>query len=161
MVFHAHDYRERMNFPFKNFPSPHLWICPWKSILEIKIQSIWSPSLHSGMDYIERWVPLQVLTSAKFLWKGNTAQGSLGLLFALLTLSLIQVPLLLGRYSEETHIVVNPTYQIAWTGAREDKEGAIFTARESLHVWDSGWSLNTAKYSKLLGFPSLCSTLAL
>lgn len=55
-------------------------------------------------------------------------------MFALLTLSLIQVPILLGRYSEETHIVVSPAYQIALTGAREDKEGAIFTARESLHV---------------------------
>ena len=86
---------------------------------------------------------------------------NLGLLFVLLTLSLIQVPILLGRYSEETHMVINPTFQIAWTRAHEDKEGCHFHRKGKLHVWDSGWSLDTAEYPKLPGLPSPCSTSAL
>lgn len=60
-------------------------------------------------EYLYRYSLLPNSYEKETLPKGM----SLGLLFALLTLSLIQVPLLLGRYSEETHIVVNPTYQIA------------------------------------------------
>ena len=105
-------------------------------------------------------VLLKVLTSTKCLWKGNIAQrNKFGALVC--STNFVFNPILLSRYSEEAHMMINPDFQRAWTRACEDKEGCWCYSKEMLYIWGSGWLLDSGHCPGLPSLPSLPSTSAL